>query len=382
LQNQSYGVKDTSVSLGTALAADPARASSDNSPAPARSVDMHIKNRPSALHSSPELIGSNGFMVFEKRCPVEVDRNGIYIPAFDTGPNFASGVNKKGLFIKGGSAIKVQCTLPASLVITLPIAIAAGEGSAPEVIEDSSRARTGSLVDAPTSGIHHGIDDASSICEWLGERSGANFQQIDVFFRKLYGSGLSSITELHVSVACGDRIQRDALALTIRALASLDPSVSLRARMETLPWYSADGASASSAPVESTASNEMYARLKDLESEMRALKQQRDELTLQLLEASGAPSASASNDRTVSGEAAINRQGSEERVAMSRSKSIDETGEGSMRDLAKIQALEMELQALRDGELHLEKKSIELQSKIKRLTEEKDLHVSLIFLRL
>jgi hypothetical protein len=339
---------------------------------------MHIKNRPSALHPSPEHIGTTGFIQFEKRCPVEVDRNGVYIPAFDTGPNFASGVNKKGLFIKGGSAIKVQCTLPASLVITLTIAIAAGEGT-PELVEESGRPRTGSLVDAPMSGSHHGIDDASDICEWLGERSGTNFQQIDAFFRKLYRSGLSSIRELHISVACGDRIQRDALALTIRSLASLDPSSSLRDRMEALPWYSADGASSSNSSVESTASNEMYARLKDLESEMRALKQQRDELTLQLLEASGG--SSAPGDRSMSGEGVINRQGSDERVAstMSRSKSIDETGEGSMRDLAKIQALEMELQALRDGELHLEKKGIEMQNKLKRLTEEKDLHVSLRF---
>jgi len=89
--------------------------------------------------------------------------------------------------------------------------------------------------------------------------------------------------KLRLCFVCSDRMQRDALALTLRALACVEKSTSTEDRLKTLPWIDASGQRVlTSAASESAV--EMGERLNVLENENVKLKRERVELTMQLLE--------------------------------------------------------------------------------------------------
>lgn len=280
------------------------------------SFDMHAKQRLSALEQSPAPVGPGGFVQFERRLTVEADKDGIFISFGESGDGAAPGSspmsthgNKKGIRIKSSPDLIVQCALPATLIVSVPwpagirriaaetasaetAATTGGEdadgakeqdpsaGDLTEINEEENAAKqvtqlvTSSSEDAETSLLPiHG-----SPWTWVGEMSGTAFDQVESFFTNLG----SLVPEFRICLACGDRMQRDTMALSIRTLAAFDSAASIRDRIAILPWYGLDVDSSKS--VQSMAGSELGTRLKELELENTALKRERDELNLQLLE--------------------------------------------------------------------------------------------------
>jgi hypothetical protein len=296
-------VKDTSVSLGLNLLDGEINSMMV-------SFDMQSKQRLSSLEQSPAPLGPVGFLQIEKRCPVEVDTNGIFIGILPDSATASSGTVapafRKGILIRSSHLLSVQCTLPASLVITVPLSLvkpiagadgAAASGDSRSPLRD--RTKSSESQSSQSDSVHVQTELISPpLWEWVGEKSGLVHQQIDTYFKHVAGdaSNPGPVNEFRICVACGDRMQRDALALSIRALATLELTATIRERMESLPWYGAAAAPVASS-AHSTAGSELGARLKELEVENKSLKRERDELMLQLLENSAESGNSSSTSR-------------------------------------------------------------------------------------
>lgn len=103
--------------------------------------------------------------------------------------------------------------------------------------------------------------------------------------------------ELMLCFSCTDRLVRDALALSIRSLAAQPNGCTRYERRRVFPWlsledgedavYNEDGSGSSSSLVGASSESEqdVRRRLRAVEEESLALKRERNELTVQLLEA-------------------------------------------------------------------------------------------------
>ena len=172
---------------------------SDPAPAATSEVayDLHAAHRPSAL---PPNISQLTHITTKMR--VEVTTAGVLVGDYE---------GKGGLLIVCSSSLKVQCALPASVVLVIPIATAdtgaVAEGSQEEVT-------------------------SLSPWEWSGEPTGDTYSQVSAFLTAV----TPACQDLRISFACADRLQRDALALSIRALAAMTNADPGR-RLRVLPWY-------------------------------------------------------------------------------------------------------------------------------------------------
>jgi hypothetical protein len=201
---------------------------------------------------------------------------------------------------------------------------------------------------APSSPSAAAEDEASQPWAWVGERSGEQYKQVVAFFANV---GTCVVPEFRVCLACGDRMQRDAMALSIRALAALAPEAGMRARMSALPWA---GMASAAGAVHSMAGSELGSRLKDLENENKQVKRERDELNLQLLEHHHeGGGGGSSHERTSSGDG-------------------DEGEELASAARAKIRSLENEILTSRRKEMEVEQSSLEKDAQLSRLAAEKD----------
>lgn len=344
------------------------------------SFDMQSKQRFSALEQSPSPIGSGGFAQFEGRIEVEVDTSGVFLSFADI--NDGSGLSspmartgKKGLLIKSSPGLTVECALPASLIIAVPLptpAITAPVVKSTSEVDGDQEAEAEEKEakdDGESKKDSGGGDDSAAAAsatapeeidvsvmdqpwEWVGETSGPAYEQVVAFFNNINDC---VVPEFRICLACSDRMQRDAMALSFRCLAALGPDVGMRQRMTKLPWI---GVEQSKGGVQSMAGSELGTRLKDLENENQALKRERDELNLQLLEnglEGGASRLSSSSGGGLGGEGG------------------DDAGdESACSSRAKIRQLENDILTSRRKEMEVEQNILEKEAQINRLEAENE----------
>lgn len=329
------------------------------------SFDMQAKQRLSSLEQSPSPIGSGGFAQFDGRCEVEVDTTGIFLSVSDT-------ADKKGLKIKSSPSLLAECALPASLIVTIALppgdichtGVGDNDEKKPVASEKSTAETESALKNASSHGasseevdrveaaeiINESTPVENQPWEWVGEKSGVQYDQVITFFKNL---GECVVPEFRICLACSDRMQRDAMALGIRSLAALGPDAGMRERMSVLPWI---GVEHSNSSIQSMAGSELGTRLKDLENENKALKRERDELNLQILE-HGMENGGRSTNRSASAE------------------DVGELGTGednNNANRARIKQLESEILNSRRKEMEIEQNSLEKEARINRLTSENE----------
>jgi len=92
--------------------------------------------------------------------------------------------------------------------------------------------------------------------------------------------------ELCICFSCSDRLVRDTLVLSIRGLVALPSDFTRHERKKVFPWISDSGEVLSNLIAENNESDkELQSRLMILEETNNALKKERNELTIQLVEA-------------------------------------------------------------------------------------------------
>jgi len=216
---------------------------------------------------------------FNPMMRVEVTLTGVYI-SDSAGVETEGGARRAGLRVLPSEALVVQCALPFGVTLTIPL-------PAPAPARD------------PSGG--EGVGAVESPWEWVGEASGDLYSQWILFLASQPGedvrdstgtaaggnvSGTGDRSEVTFCFACQDRLQRDALALSIRALAGFDPSAEGGRRLRVLPWLGGEGAVARASS--GAGSQDICLRLKTLEEENALLRRHKNELNLRLMEQSGA----------------------------------------------------------------------------------------------
>ena len=198
-----------------------------------------------------------------KKFKVEVSPAGVLIGESDA---VETMYDNTGFRVKASEVLHVACALPQAVVLTLQLDLS---------LEDP---------------LGEGLSLTSGHWEWSGASKGkGDYQdQIASFLcgiaKPASAEDGSAVMEFRVSMTCGDRMQRDALALSIAALASYaSPDVENTRRLRALPWLGGDGLIAHCS---SSSTQDLAARMKGIEDENATLRRQKTELALQLLERS------------------------------------------------------------------------------------------------
>lgn len=156
--------------------------------------------------------------------------------------------NRKGLQINPSSKLKIYCTLPASLVIVIPLSHAATtpkdetsttvEGVDVNSVEDSGDKEgdaVGDKVDGKVEDIVLrskstdseagaaaviAVSESRSVdtYQWVGDTSGEVNESVMEFIQSLPADA----TSFRVCLSCPDRMSRDTLALSCRTLVGFD----------------------------------------------------------------------------------------------------------------------------------------------------------------
>jgi len=363
LENGRYEVKDVSVSLGTKSLSLSEHGFSAS--AAARGVssgnitfDMHSEDRPSALSSNAP------FVKIPQNITVEVDSSGVFISGVSVSSDEARA--RKGLLVYPSPDLDVSCTLPASLIIVVPYTKSPGGGHSTPKRVDSGDAD-------PDDGGSEGNDDVKPAFEWVGDTQGGVHECVKEFLETIP----PDTTCFKICLACSDRMIRDALVLSCRALAGFNPDVGVRERLQSLPWFSSDG-TRRVAEVQSMAGSDLGGRLKQLEDENATLRRQQQELTLQLMEHEqdyGGPepvihlTRAASESTLGDGDASGNEDSTS---ASPKPEEKDEESQNHYQQASnqlklKNRELEKALQAAKHREIESEKSILDLSTKLKRL---------------
>lgn len=239
--------------------------------------DFHVKERVSSLVSIP----ASAFLQLSSRLIVEVDHDGIFINALDTSSTGGEMEvrARKGLLIESSANLKISCTLPASMVIEIPLA-------KPQKVISLDDEANDDKTSVHSEGEH---EDIASTYSWIGDPTGDIHHSIMAFIGTngtgAAGSDGNSGT-FKICIACADRMQRDSLVLSCRTMAGFSKSVGVRDRLVSLPWYAVDesGGYTKRVGAQSSAGSDLNRRLKELEDENALLKRQQSELTVQVLE--------------------------------------------------------------------------------------------------
>eukprot|EP01041_Mallomonas_annulata_P005614 gene5615-11331_t len=314
---------------------------------------------PSTLLPSSHALNINGI-----KLRVDVGYGGIVLGDGDDAEGGGTGAIKTGVRILPSENIRVQCILPTSVLVTIPL---------------------GAGVDGTGSASQTDIDMVpSEVWEWVGPDTGVLFEQLSMFMVQVKSVSQSpspsqpeskggsdsgpAVTpqseelsqsqsqELRVIIGCSDRMQRDALALSIRALSAFPAKTDAGRRLRVLPWLDGEG---SVAQVAAVASQDICSRLKRVEEENAALRRDKNELTLQLLElgtAAGPTRARGLED------------GDGQHTEQSGDASAVPSGQGQVDD--RIKVLEASLSDSRSRELDGERTNLELSAKNRRLIAE------------
>lgn len=233
---------------------------------------------------------------------------------------------RRGLQIHPSSKLSIHCTLPASMVIVVPITpslpsqspqkvsspdgsdgIVSGEADTPPK-EPSGNIQRSKSSDSEVDVTASADALAPPSYQWIGDKSGELHELVTEFLKTLPPEA----TSFSICFACVDRMTRDALVLSCRTLVGFNADVGARERLCSLPWVSEDG-SRRTADVQSiageycmavivfgryhgvcsgmmmttrtcVAGKDLLMRLKELEDENAVLKRQQYSLNLQIME--------------------------------------------------------------------------------------------------
>ena len=234
--------------------------------------------------------------------------------------------SRRGLRIPASSGLKVSCAQPLSLVLTVPIkqetssSSLSSSSSSMNVHEtehqqqqqqqqqdndgtDESMRRflSSSTVQIPWTyeGHNHSpeayadlqnesllsVEEKEQMLKDL-ERDSIIFASTVCSLAEFISSLPEGTEELCICFSCSDRLIRDTLVLSIRGLVALPSDFTRHERKKVFPWISDNGEVLSTLIAENNESDkELQGRLMILEETNNALKKERNELTIQLVEA-------------------------------------------------------------------------------------------------
>jgi hypothetical protein len=344
VENGTFETQGVCVSLGTEVARGHEDTTRDSFTSPDNNAIVRTAKDPTL---STVLSKKSAFLQFDGRSTVEIDENGIFIsiPTFDNtgtalGPPAASDKKpaglpgkrrdiyspanspkpssagssqrvtrfkapRRGLRIPASTGLKVGCAQPQSLVLSVPIKRALDDMDAPEFTageahseeERMRRFLTSSTVSIPWTyeGHNHSPEtyvnsDPSLTPEEKqavireAERDSVIFANTVCALAEFISSLPEGTNEICFCFSCPDRLVRDTMVLSIRALVALPATYSRYERKSLFPWVNAENSGKLVA--ESTESESIEAKrvLKSKEEENATLKRERNELTVQLLE--------------------------------------------------------------------------------------------------
>lgn len=279
----------------------------------------------------------HSFLQFNGHSKVEVDENGIFISIPTLNPsetNNTTGIkgqvnqnknkskhtfntSRRGLRIPASTALKITCVQPTSLILSLPIKAAVNseptetstsplEGEEPQKATntnaDDEKMRqflNSSILAIPWTYEGHNLSPAAYISEnesrltpeerekilKEAEEDSIIFANTVVSLTEFIASVPEGTDELLICFSCQDRLSRDALALSLRALSCTSNGSTRLDRRKILPWINEgeDNADNSLVAMEQESELDLKKRLKSMEEENSQLKRERNELTKQLL---------------------------------------------------------------------------------------------------
>lgn len=284
---------------------------------------VQIAGLSSVLSKDTSFLQLNGFST------IEVDEKGIFISiptatvkGKDSKQNF--NTSRRGLRIAASAKMHVTCAQPQSLVLTLPIkrnSMEAIEESPSEETENSDSDQdneastpksptkvseedkmkeflSSSIVAIPWTYEGHNLSPQAYITEnesklspeererilREAEEDSINFASTVCALAEFISSLPEGTNELLLCFGCSDRISRDTLAVSMRALPCHAEGTTRHDRRKVLPWLTDVGGTAEAMAGNTDAENELKKRLKQVEEENGTLKRERNELTKQLLE--------------------------------------------------------------------------------------------------
>ena len=225
--------------------------------------------------------------------------------------------SRRGLRIPASSGLKVSCAQPLSLVLTVPIkqessSMSSTSGHLTEqqqqqqqhdndTDESMRRFLSSSTVQIPWTyeGHNHSpeayadlqsesmlsVEEKEEMMKDL-ERDSIIFASTVCSLAEFISSLPEGTEELCICFSCSDRLVRDTLVLSIRGLVALPSDFTRHERKKVFPWISDSGEVLSNLIAENNESDkELQSRLMILEETNNALKKERNELTIQLVEA-------------------------------------------------------------------------------------------------
>jgi hypothetical protein len=225
--------------------------------------------------------------------------------------------SRRGLRIPASSGLKVSCAQPLSLVLTVPIKQeSSSSGHETEqrqekqqqhddddngTDESMRRFLSSSTVQIPWTyeGHNHSpeayadLQSESMLSAEEKEEMMKDLERDSIIFASTVCSLAEFISslpegteELCICFSCSDRLVRDTLVLSIRGLVALPSDFTRHERKKVFPWISDSGEVLSNLIAENNESDkELQSRLMILEETNNALKKERNELTIQLVEA-------------------------------------------------------------------------------------------------
>jgi hypothetical protein len=260
---------------------------------------VDIRSRPTALSTT-----AGPFIPFDGRGFVEVDADGIFIsmpiPPNPNNPNASSNSDaasssrkiRRGLHIASSEGLLVSCTQPVSLILSIPIV-----REAPTPAEIDANGGVGRIV-LPWSYIRElnpiRASNSPTTAEQIEEEEleASSFANTLMALEQLMAGLTPATTHIKICVSCGDRIQRDALACTIRGINCQPLGTTHEERLAVMPWNvvkklkqskgdnsAGDKKTLDDAVVDKANSiQELARRLKELELENAQLKKERYEI--------------------------------------------------------------------------------------------------------
>jgi hypothetical protein len=117
----------------------------------------------------------------------------------------------------------------------------------------------------------------------FAEEDAINFANTVCILAEFVSTLPEYIKELKISIACGDRLQRDLLVCSIRALSCQPTGATTNERMKVFPWISDSGEKILADVQDLNSDKDLQLRLRALEDENVSLKRERNELTLQIM---------------------------------------------------------------------------------------------------
>lgn len=218
-------------------------------------------------------------------------------------------------------------------------------------------------------------------CEWIGDTTGELYTQTAQFMSQITGKGIKSY---RVCIVCSDRIQRDALVLSIRLLAGFDSSASVRQRLAVMPWYESGAASISGplsvspdkkperrTSVSMAMGGDVTKRLRELEAENAALRRAKNELTVQLVEQESDGGFHSRGHRSESAAAGDDGEGHSEQLQALKHKLRELENKISSAHHREV-CVVVESNSFDVVQIEAEKQNMELNNRVKRLSSEID----------